>query len=128
VQVPPWRLDLQRLLDSVHLAADMPQAGVPPGITSVPKPFQLQVSQRLPVHVGDRAALCTLGCARCVHGQVNRLDVAACLGPSPALLSRHATCGRRSRRHAWAGAWARPGPCVVPGITPSALVPNQRTD
>jgi hypothetical protein len=43
VQLPPRRLDLQRLLDSVGLGDGMPEASVPAGIKSAPKPFQLQV-------------------------------------------------------------------------------------
>jgi hypothetical protein len=43
VQLPPCRLDTSRLLDSVQIPASMPEAHVPHGVTSVPKPFQLQV-------------------------------------------------------------------------------------
>jgi hypothetical protein len=43
VLLPPQRMDLQHLLDSVCPGADLSEAAVPPGIKSTPKPFQLQV-------------------------------------------------------------------------------------
>jgi hypothetical protein len=41
-------MDMTRLVDSVQIPASMPEAHVPHGVTSVPKPFQLQVRMHWP--------------------------------------------------------------------------------
>jgi hypothetical protein len=43
VTLPPEQKDIQKLLDSVRLPADMPEAEVPAGVRSTPKAYQRQV-------------------------------------------------------------------------------------
>ena len=50
-KLPKRMFDLPKLLSQGGLPGDFPAAHVPPGITSIPKPFQLQVScEGLPLY------------------------------------------------------------------------------